>query len=161
NAAPTVATTAAATPSPVTGTTTSLSVLGADDAGEAALTYTWATTGTPPAAVTFSPNGTNAAKNATATFTKAGTYSFQVTIKDAGNLTVTSGVSVTVNATVTSVTVTPATVSVPVSTAQQFTASAKDQFSAVISPQPTFTWSVTGGGTINTSGLFTAGTVIG
>ena len=38
NAAPTVATTAAATPSPVTGTTTDLSVLGDDDAGESNLT---------------------------------------------------------------------------------------------------------------------------
>src|SRR6185295_6957570 len=65
NAAPTVATAAAGTPNPVTGTTTSLSALGADDAGEAALTYTWATTGTPPAAVSFSANGTNAAKNTT------------------------------------------------------------------------------------------------
>ena len=49
-AAPTIATAAAALPSPVTGTTTALSVLGADDAGESNLTYTWATTGTPPAA---------------------------------------------------------------------------------------------------------------
>src|SRR6185295_2614900 len=69
NTAPTVATPAAATPSPVPGTSTALSVLGADNAGEPALIYTWATTGTPPAAVTFSANGTNAAKNTTATFT--------------------------------------------------------------------------------------------
>jgi hypothetical protein len=40
-------------------------VLGADDAGEANLTHTWATTGTPPAEVTFSANGTNAAKATT------------------------------------------------------------------------------------------------
>ena len=66
---------------------------GADDAGEAALTYSWTTIGTPPAAVTFSANGTNAAKASTATFTKAGSYSFRCTIQDAGNLTVTSPVS--------------------------------------------------------------------
>ena len=47
-------------------------MLGADDSGEPNLTYTWATTGTPPAAVTFCANGTNAAKTSTATFTKAG-----------------------------------------------------------------------------------------
>ena len=52
-------------------------MLGADDAGEAALTYTWSTTGTPPAPVTFSVNGNNAAKNTTATFTKAGSYNIQ------------------------------------------------------------------------------------
>ena len=42
--APTVATPAAANPNPVTGTTTALSVLGADVEGESNLTYTWATT---------------------------------------------------------------------------------------------------------------------
>ena len=87
---PTVSTAAAATPATVTGTTTALSVLGADDAGEANLTYSWATTGTPPAAVSFSANGSNAAKNTTATFSKAGSYTFQVTIADAGGLSTTS-----------------------------------------------------------------------
>ena len=40
--------------------------LGAYAGGESNLTYTWATTGTPPTAVTISANGTNAAKNAAA-----------------------------------------------------------------------------------------------
>ena len=95
NASPTVATAASAQ---VTGATAALSVLGADDGGEANLTYTWATTGTPPAAVTFSANGTNAAKSSTATFTTPGSYIFQCTIKDAGNLTVTSAVTASVTA---------------------------------------------------------------
>src|SRR5947199_1936996 len=60
---PTIATAAAASPNPVTtGTTTDLSVLGADDAGEANLTYTWAVTTGPPG-TTFRPNRTNAAKH--------------------------------------------------------------------------------------------------
>ena len=96
NAPPTIATPATASPNPVTGTTTTLSVLGADDGGEGNLTYTWATTGTPPAPVTFSVNGTNAAKNTIATFSKAGTYNFQVTIIDSGGLNVISSVSVIV-----------------------------------------------------------------
>jgi subtilisin family serine protease len=161
NQAPTVATAAAASPSPATGTTTALSVLGADDGGEPALTYTWSTTGTPPAAVTFSANGTNAAKNTTATFTKAGSYSFQVVIKDAGNQTVTSPVSVTVSQTLTSVAVTPGTASVATSATQQFSASGRDQFGTALTAQPTFTWTVAGGGTISTSGLFTAGATPG
>ena len=41
NAAPTIATAASASPSTVTGTTTTLSVLGADDGGESGLTYSW------------------------------------------------------------------------------------------------------------------------
>src|SRR5262249_3157154 len=52
NQPPTVATAAAATPNPVTGTTTNLSVLGADDGGEANLRYTWAVS-SGPAAVSF------------------------------------------------------------------------------------------------------------
>ena len=66
-----VATPASAAPSPVTGTTAVLSVLGADGlSGEASLTYSWAATALPSgaAAPTFSVNGSNAAKNTTATF---------------------------------------------------------------------------------------------
>jgi hypothetical protein len=161
NTPPTIATAAAASPSPVTGSTTVLSVLGADNGGEASLTYTWATTGTPPAAVTFSANGTNAAKTSTATFTRAGSYAFQVTVKDQGNLTATSAVSVTVNQTLTSIVVSPASATVATAATQQFTASARDQFATALTTQPTPTWSVSGGGTISASGLFTAGATAG
>jgi hypothetical protein len=156
-----VVTSAAANPNPATGTTAALSVLGADDGGEPNLTYTWATTGTPPAAVTFSVNGTNGAKNTTATFTKAGSYTLQATIKDAGNLTVTSAVTVTVNQALTSIVVAPASATVNTSATQQFTATARDQFAANMTTQPTFSWSVSGGGTISSSGLFTAGSTAG
>src|SRR6185369_878423 len=120
NGAPTIATAASANPNPVTARTTTLSVLGTDDAGEANLVYTWATTGTPPAPVTFSANGTNAAKTSTATFTKAGTYAFQVTVKDQGNATATSTASVTVNATLTGVVVSPANATVAPGATQPF-----------------------------------------
>ena len=75
---------------------TALSVLGADDAGESNLIYTWSVVGTPPAAVAFIQNGTNAAKNTTVTFTKAGTYNLQVAITDAGGLSVSSPLTVAV-----------------------------------------------------------------
>jgi hypothetical protein len=100
NQAPTVATPAAANPSPVvTGTTTALSVLGADDGGEGNLTYTWAVTAKPAGTAdpTFSVNGTNAAKATTATFSGGGQYAFQVTIADAQGASVTSSVSVAVD----------------------------------------------------------------
>jgi hypothetical protein len=156
NHAPTVATPASATPSPVTGTSTSLSVLGADDAGEANLSYTWAATTLPSGAKTptFSVNGTNAAKNTTATFSKVGKYTFKVTIADAGGLTATSTVSVTVNQAAT-ITVSPASVSLNPRGIQVFTAKATDQFGALLSPQPSFTWSTTAG-TITKYGLLTA-----
>ena len=158
--APTVATAAAALPSTVTGTTTALSVLGADaDTAESTLTYTWAATTLPSGATapSLSATGSNAAKSTTATFSKAGTYGFTVTIADPGGLTATSAVSVTVAQTLTFIAVTPATASVSVGATQQFSAVASDQFGSPLASPPTFTWtsSVTGG-TMSTSGLFTA-----
>ncbi len=155
NPDPTIVTAAAANPSPVTGTTTALSVVGADDLGEANLTYTWATTGSPPPAVTFSQNGTNASKNTVASFTKAGSYNFQVTVADPLGETTTSSVSVTVNQTLTAIVVSPATPSVAINTTQQLTASPRDQFDDSMSAS--ITWSVSSGsGSVDSAGLYTA-----
>ncbi len=44
---------------------------------------------------------------------------------------------------------------------QQFTATARDQFATSLTTQPTFTWTVSGGGMISPSGLFTAGSTAG
>ena len=49
-----------------------------------------------PGDVAFNPNGNNAAKSTTATFSTAGSYTLTVTAKDAGNLT--GAKTVTVNA---------------------------------------------------------------
>ncbi len=96
-APPTAAMLAGASPSYITGNSTNLRVLGGDVGGEARLTYTWSTTGNPPGPVTFSDNGTNTAKNTTATFTQAGLYNILVTISDPGGLTATNAVSVIVS----------------------------------------------------------------
>jgi len=146
-----------AIPSPVTGTTTNLSALATDVAGESSLTYTWSTTGSPPAPVNFSVNGTNAAKNTIATFTKAGTYNFQVQVTNPSNAYVIGNVSVVVNQTATGVSVTPATGTVAANTTDQFTAGNLDQFGNAMAGSPAVTWSiVSGGGSINSSGLYTA-----
>jgi aryl-phospho-beta-D-glucosidase BglC (GH1 family) len=155
NQAPTVAMPATASASVVSGKTVGLSVLGADDGGAANLTYTWATTGTPPAAVAFSTNGSNAASSTTATFGKAGVYKFQVTIKDAGGLSVTSSVQVSVAQTLTSVVVTPGTVSVTTGATQQFAAQALDQFGNALATQPPLAWFASAG-SIAATGLYTA-----
>ena len=130
NGAPTVSSAASANPTNVTGNTTALSVLGADDGGENNLTYTWSTVSKPVSAAnpTFSVNGTNGAKNTTATFTSAGTYQLQATISDLNSLTATSIVTVTVGQTLTSVTVSPASLTLPTGSTTQFTAAAFDQF---------------------------------
>ena len=61
----------------------------------------------------------------------------------------------------TTITVSPASASVQTGGTRQFTATGLDQFGNPMSPQPTFTWSVSGGGTISSSGLFTAGSTAG
>jgi rhamnogalacturonan endolyase len=93
---PTPAVVAPASASPVftTGSPISLSVLGNDDGGEAALTYTWSVVGTPPGSVNFSANGTNAAKNTTVTLGANGDYALLVTLSDAQGNTATSEVTV-------------------------------------------------------------------
>jgi hypothetical protein len=158
NQPPTVATPAAASPSTVTGKTTALSVLGADDGGEANLTYTWVMTSGPAgASPTFSANGTNAAKNSTVTFNRAGGYVFQVTITDAGGLTATSSVSVTVLQTLTTIKLTPSSATVRRGGQVQFGATAYDQFALALNSQPTFTWQIVSGpGSITGNGLYTA-----
>jgi|GEM_PF-1390892 len=161
NDPPIIVTPAAATPNPVSGTTTALSVLGADDNGEADLVYSWAVKGTAPAPVVFSINKTNSSKNTTATFSKAGTYTLEVTVSDAANKTVSSPVTVEVKQTLTDIVVSPANATINVLATQLFKATARDQFSGALSAQPLFTWSVSGGGAINPDGLFTAAATAG
>jgi PKD repeat protein len=113
-----------------------------------------------PAGVTFgSNNGTTNGNNATATFTKAGSYTFQVTVTDSYGVSSTQTVSVTVQQTLTSVSVSPATASIRVNGTQQFRATALDQFGNPLSVQPSFTWSIVSGpGKISNSGLYTGTT---
>jgi alpha-L-arabinofuranosidase len=153
--APTIATAATATPATVTGKTSALSVLGGYNGGESNLTYTWATMGSPPAPVTFSANATNAAKNATATFAKAGSYNLQVTITDPAGYSATSTLSVTVSPTFAGISVAQSGSQLATAGTEQFSASALDQFDAALASQPPVTWSVTGGGQITTAGLYT------
>lgn len=160
NAAPTVATDAAAIAPPNNPTLLNLSVLGADDAGEANLTYTWTIIAKPIGAPdpVLSPNATNASKHTTATLGAAGAYQFRATIRDSRGLFVTSDVSVIVLPQLTSVTVSPQSVSLSNNATQQFTAVARDQFATPLAVQPSFTWSLAPGGigSLSASGLYTA-----
>ncbi|HEY9228752.1 MAG TPA: hypothetical protein VIP11_19020, partial [Gemmatimonadaceae bacterium] len=158
---PPTLTPAVANPSVVTRTTTALSTSGSDDQGESGLTYTWSTRSSPPAAVSFSSNGVNASKNTTATFAAPGTYALRVTARDAQGLAATSDVDVTVNATFASIGVTPASATIAGGATQQFTASGRDQFGGALVNQPAFTWSTSGGGTVDGLGVYSAGMTSG
>jgi rhamnogalacturonan endolyase len=155
NEAPTVATPAGGNLNDA-GLSAGLSVLGADDAGESNLSYSWSATG--PGSVTYSANDSNAAKSTTATFSKAGAYAFTVTITDAGSLSTMSQAVVVVDPIFTSIDVSPASASLLTLNSKQFSANALDQFGDLLPTQPSFTWTLDAGsvGSISTTGQYTA-----
>lgn len=159
NAPPEILTEPAAAASPVTGTSTVLHVTATDDAGEPALTYLWSVNAAFEHPVTFTENGTNAAKQTEATFTAPGTYTFSVQVRDEAGLSVTGTVDVTVDATLTAISVSPATATVTVGQTQLFAVAAQDQFGLPMAA-PSLVWSAAGG-TIDAAGLFIAGMVPG
>ena len=154
--APMIVGAATATPNPVAGVSTQLSVRATDDLGEPGLVYRWATS-LAPAPVTFSRNDDNASKDVVATFTQAGAYAFQVTVVDGAGNTASGMVSVMVQATPTTLDVQPRLVDLQASQTQLFAASVTDQFGAPLVPQPTFSWSIATGGTVDATGQFLAG----
>ncbi len=161
-AGPSVANNASATSASVTGNTTALSVLGTDSGGESTLTYTWSSVSAPSNAPppTFSVNGSNLAKNTTARFYQAGTYTFTVTIADPVGYSITSTVVVPVSQIPKLMYVQPGRAGVAAGGTLQYGVQATDQFSNRIL-SPAVAWSVSGGGSINASGLFTAGSAAG
>ena len=161
DASPNIVTAASASPNPVTTTSTTLSVLGGDPAGESALSYTWTVTSSPAGAVTptFATNGTNASKSDKVTFHKAGLYSFSVLVSNALGYSTTSSTNVTVVATQTTVGLTPTTATLVEGQSLQFTAAVYDQFGLRMTIQPRFTFSIIAGGaggTVSSQGVYTA-----
>jgi hypothetical protein len=152
-AAPTIAVAAVATPAPVIATTTAATVLGASGEGEPTLVYSWSASG--PGSISASPNGTNAAKSSTITFTAAGSYTLTALVTDGNGQSATSSVAVTVAATPTAIVVTPPTAVVVAGESRDFAASVEDQFGTVAQGTPA--WSIDVGGTVDSNGHFVAG----
>ena len=91
-----------------------------------------------------------------------GTYSLSASATNSlGNSGVSPVVRVTVVGPVAQISVSPANATVAPYATRQFTATALDALGAALLPQPPFSWSVGGGGSINSSGLFTAGGSVG
>ncbi len=139
-----------------------LSVLATDDAGEAALTYTWSVTSGPATPVFFSQNGTHAARDTTINLEATGDYQLRVTVRDAEGLTVTAPLYLRVLQAPSGIIVSPAAITLAVGATQPFGATVIDQFSMAMATQPaSFTWSASGGGGIDSTGFFTATSVGG
>ncbi len=139
------------------GTSTNLSVTATDDAGEAVLTYTWSVASGPGNPVFFPVNASNAAKNTTADFEAAGDYQISVSVLDGQGLATTSSVNLRVVQTAAGLVVSPPSTNVTYGGGQAFGATLLDQFGVAMASQPSsFTWSISGGGTISPAGLFSA-----
>lgn len=157
NAAPTVATPVATATTTIAGTTAVFAAAGADDMPIDELLYTWSATG--PKGVAFAPRSSVTGESTTATFAAIGTYTVTVSISDKQGLATTSALTVNVVPVATSLSIAPSTgVVVNPGATKAFAATVRDQFKAVMSPQPAVAWSVTdGSGSIGGTGVFLAG----
>jgi hypothetical protein len=133
-------------------TSATLSVGASDPAGTSSLTYSWLETSGP--STFFFAGGSNTAQTPTVNFTGLGTYQFTVTVTDPSNLTAASTVTVTVGQVLTTITVTPGSMTLAGGATQQFAAAGSDQFGGAMALS-SVAWSATGG-TITTAGFYTA-----
>jgi O-glycosyl hydrolase len=91
-----------------------------------------------------------------------GNYALSAVASDnLGNISASAVVSVTVVGPLAQIGVTPANATVVPGGKQQFSAVGADPLGHALVPQPAFVWSVSGGGTIDETGLFTAASVVG
>ena len=157
-ATPVITSPASASEDDVTGDSTELSV-GAEvpGGGTADLTYTWLVESAPQGAFdpVLSDNDSDTANDVTAQFWMAGAYTFLVKVDNDGSIA-TSAVSVTVEQTATSLSITAAQTVVPEGDRVQYSATVYDQFGDPMESPPTVEWSVSGVGTIGEDGLYAA-----
>ncbi len=158
-ATPGIVTPATVENSTISGKSANLSGLGSAPGGEQTLTYAWSVVSEPANTVApnFSPNGTNAAKQATAIFAKAGSYVLRLTISN-GSASTTSDIAVSVSQSVSSVSIGPSVARIAPGATQQFTAAELDQFGQSITTSDPVAWSLPAGtpGSIDANGLYTA-----
>ena len=144
-----------ASPALVTGTTTTLDAVGLGGLG---YTYTWSVTSKPNGATspTFSANNSSN-PSTTVTFFEAGNYTFKADSSFLLLFHSSATINVTVDQTLTSMTITPATVSIALNANEQLTASGLDQFGKSMPIAPPPQWSVvSGGGSISGGGNYSS-----
>jgi uncharacterized repeat protein (TIGR03803 family) len=148
------------------GYTIAASVIATDTGpgGAAGLKYIWSAIHLPPGAKmpTFNVNGTNAAKNIIAHFTKAGGYILQCEVKNAAGNAVTTDVAVTVSQKATSLKIEPHGARIAKDGTLQYRGAVLDQFGHPMQAAQTLDYIVTAGsGSISSSGLFSASSIAG
>ncbi len=124
------------------------SAIGLDQFGAAMaapVTVTWSASTVPSgaAAPSFSANGSSAAGNTTATFSRAGNYGVTATLSDANHHVLSASTNLTVTPALSSVLFTSGAAAVVAGTTVQLAAEGLDQFGNVLSSTLTYTWSAT------------------
>ncbi len=152
SASPPVISSVTATPAslPGPGSTTTLSALAS---GSGPLRYQWDAT-LAPGPVALSINDSAAASSTVAGFQVPGAYTFRARVTDTNGFAATRTLNVVVSAGLGSLAVSPYEVQVPAGQTLAFSADAWDQLGNPISVSPT--WSVSGGGIIDSAGVFNA-----
>jgi hypothetical protein len=140
---------------PDKGSTTTLSVTAS---GGAPLVYNWAATKA-AGPVTYSVNDSGSATSSVVFFAAAGSYTFRVAVTDSHGLRSTSSVPVAVSAGAGAMVIAPYETTLTPGSSVAFQADAWDELGTPITISPT--WSVSGGGTITTAGVFYAQTAGG
>ena len=155
------------TPSASThGYTIAASVIGADSGpgGAAALKYYWTAIHVPSGAKmpTFNINGTNAAQNIIARFSKDGGYILQCEVKNASGSAVTTDVAVAVSQKAASIKIEPHDAHLAKHGTEQYTGTVLDQFGHPMRTAGPLTYLVKSGpGSITSTGLFSATPIAG
>jgi fibronectin type 3 domain-containing protein len=147
--------------STVSGTSDNLQVSATDSTGGINLVYTWSEI-SGPAAVTFTTNGTHDASNTIANFSAAGVYQFQVVVSNGVNTATSNPATVTVNQTLTSFTISPASATVNDGSFVIFLPNGLDQFGASATV-PYAVWRLSGDGRVVGAGfgIYTAPSIGG
>jgi hypothetical protein len=144
-----------ASPSTVTGTSTTLTALGETSTGASGLSYGWSVIRAPAGAATpsFSANNSNAAHRVVATFHDAGSYVFRCTISDGNSDKTVTDVRVDVVQVATSLRIWPSDPTAGIDEYITFHADLYDQFGNRMAHQPPFEYYVDSGpGTIDNNG---------
>jgi uncharacterized protein (TIGR03790 family) len=139
---------------PRSSTTTNLYVGATDpDSGPQPLMYSWAKIDG-PGQVTVTTNASSTSFTNVATFTRAGTYRIRTMVSD-GAAIATGEVVAVVNPVYTTVYLSPVSTDIRIGTSLQLYALQRDQFSTYYNDRP-FAWTISGGGSITSNGLYTA-----
>ncbi|MEO8615487.1 MAG: autotransporter-associated beta strand repeat-containing protein [Luteolibacter sp.] len=152
---------------PLNTSTSALAItLGDDTTPVADLTLTVTSSNTtllPLSGIVIGGSGSSRSVTLTPAPGQSGVSTVTLTVTDAGGKSGSDLVTLTVTApsVATSISISPSAAVITASGTRQFSATLRDQFGVAMASQPNFSWSITSGGTVSSTGLVTAGSTAG